>query len=152
MKKLMILSAVVALAVSAQADITWSWWLDKADRKTDISLGIVNECASVSTFEFALLYGGSPIERGFQWSFFGINDSKKGQVLQFAPWFNRGDDSCVQISFVNFAKNNIFNLGFINFAETSKIQIGLLNFDKNGFLPVFPFINLDKSLWEGDKK
>jgi len=152
MKKIMILSAVVALAVSAQADVAWSWWLNKADTKTDVSLGIVNECANVSTLEVSVLYSGSPVENGLQWSIFGINDSKLAKALQFSFWFNRGEESCAQVAFVNFAKNNIFNFGFLNFAEKSKIQIGLLNFDKNGFLPFFPFFNLDKSLWEDEKK
>jgi len=147
MKKILVLSSVVALAVSVQADVTWSWWLNKADAKTDISVGIVNECASVSTLEISLLYGSSPVESGAQWSIFGINDSKKANVLQFSWWFNRGDESCAQVACVNTAKNNVFDLGFLNFAETSKIQIGLLNFDKNGFLPLFPFFNLDKSLF-----
>jgi len=152
MKKLLILTAVAALAVSANADVAWSWWLNKADKKTDISLGIVNECASVSTLEISLLYGSSPVDNGFQWSIFGINDSKKAEVLQLSWWFNRGDESCAQVACVNTAKKNVFNLGFINFAESSKIQIGLLNFDKNGFLPFFPFFNLDKSLFTSEKK
>ena len=43
-----------------------------------------------------------------QWSFLGINDSDKAQV----------------------------------------VQLGFLNFNKNGLLPFFPFINLDKSLFD----
>ena len=148
MKKLMFAAAIVASAMVAQANVTWSWWLDKQSEKTDLSFGIASRCASVETFEFSLLYNGSPVQSGVQFAFFGINDSTKAQVLQLAPWFNRGDDSCVQLSFVNVAKKNVFNLGFVNIADQSKVQLGFLNFNKNGFLPVFPFINLDMSLFK----
>lgn len=148
MKKLMVAAAAVAMAVAANADVTWSWWLDKQDRNVDLSFGIASKCANVNTFELSLLYNASPVQSGVQFAFIGINDSDKAQVLQFAPWFNRGDDSCVQLGCVNIAKKNIFNLGFVNISDTSKVQLGFLNFNKNGFLPVFPFINLDMSLFK----
>ena len=148
MKKLMFAAALAASAMIAQADVTWSWWLDKQDRNVDLSFGIASKCANVNTFELSLLYNASPVQNGVQFAFLGINDSDKAQVLQLAPWFNRGDDSCVQLGFINSAKRNVFNLGLVNIADTSKVQIGFLNFNKNGFLPVFPFINLDKSLFD----
>ena len=148
MKKLMFAAAIAVSAMLAQADVTWSWWLDKPNETVDFSFGLASRCASVETFEFSLLYSSSPVQNGVQFTFLGINDSEKAQVLQLAPWFNRGDDSCVQLGFINTAKKNVFNLGFINVADESKIQLGLLNFNKNGFLPVFPFINLDKSLFD----
>ena len=147
MKKLMIAAALVASAAFARADVAWSTWMDNS-AKTDLSFGIASKCASVSTFELTLLYGGSKVESGVQWSFLGINDSDKAQVVQLAPWFNRGDDSFVQLGFINVAKQNAFNLGLVNIADKSKIQLGFLNFNKNGLLPFFPFINLDKSLFD----
>ena len=148
MKKLMFLAAAAALTFAANADVTWSWWLDKQSARTDLSFGIASRCANVETFELSLLYNGSPLQNGVQFAFFGINDSDKAQVLQLAPWFNRGDDSCVQLGFINVAKANVFNLGLLNIADKSKVQLGFLNFNKNGFLPVFPFINLDMSLFD----
>ena len=148
MKKLMFAAAAVALAAMAQADVTWSWWLDKTSERTDLSFGIASKCANVETFELSLLYNGSPVQNGVQFAFLGINDSDKAQVLQLAPWFNRGNDACVQLGMINIAKANVFNLGFVNIADESKVQIGLLNFNKDGFLPVFPFVNLDKSLFD----
>ena len=148
MRKLMFAAALAASAMIAQADVTWSWWLDKQSEKTDLSFGLASRCASVETFELSLIYSGSPVQNGVQITFPGINDSDKAQVLQGSIWFNRGDDSCVQLGLINIAKNNVFNLGFINIADTSKVQLGLLNFNKNGFLPVFPFINLDMSLFK----
>ena len=147
MKKLMIAAALVASATFARADVAWSTWMDNS-AKTDLSFGIAAKCASVETFELTLLYGGSKVESGVQWSFMGINDSDKAQVVQLAPWFNRGDDSFVQLGFINVAKSNAFNLGLVNIADKSKIQLGFLNFNKNGLLPFFPFINLDKSLFD----
>ena len=148
MKKLMFAMAAFALVTVANADVTWSWWLDKQSESTDLSFGIASRCAKVETFELSLLYSASPVQNGVQFTFLGINDSKKAQVLQLAPWFNRGDDSCVQLGFINIAKDNVFNLGLLNIADTSKVQLGFLNFNKNGFLPVFPFINLDMSLFK----
>ena len=147
MKKLMIAAAFIASATLARADVAWSTWMDNS-AKTDLSFGIAAKCANVETFELTLLYGGSTVESGVQWSFMGINDSDKAQVVQLAPWFNRGDDSFVQLGFINVAKENAFNLGLVNIADKSKVQLGFLNFNKNGFLPVFPFINLDKSLFD----
>lgn len=147
MKKLMIAAALVASATFARADVAWSTWMDNS-AKTDLSFGIATKCSSVETFELTLIYGGSKVERGVQWSFLGINDSDKAQVVQLAPWFNRGDDSCVQLGMINVAEKNVFNLGFVNIADKSKVQLGFLNFNKNGILPFFPFINLDKSLFD----
>lgn len=144
----LLVAAVVAGCAAASADVTWSWWMDRQSEKTDLSFGIASKCADVETLELSLLYNGSPVQHGIQIAFPGINDSSKAQVLQGSIWFNRGDDSCVQLGCVNIAKKNTFNLGFINVADESKVQIGFLNFNKNGFLPVFPFINLDMSLFQ----
>lgn len=148
MKKLMVAVAAVALSVVANADVTWNWWMENQAKSTDLSFGIASKCASVSTFELSLLYNASPVDNGVQIAIPGINDSDKAQVLQGSFWFNRGDDSCVQLGCINIAKKNVFNLGFVNIADESKVQIGFLNFNKNGFLPVFPFVNLDMSLFD----
>ena len=42
----------------------------------------------------------------------------------------------------------IQNAAGVNRAKSSKVQVGLLNFNDNGFLPFFPFFNLDKSLFD----
>ena len=39
-------------------------------------------------------------------------------------------------------------LGFINVTnDLQGVQVGLINFARNGFLPVFPFFNIDGRLW-----
>ena len=148
MKKLMIAAVIACSAAFANADVAWSWWLDNQSAKADLSFGIASKCSSVDTFELSLLYSASPVKDGLQVTFPGINNSSADCALQFSPWFNRGAKPTVQLGFVNIAKANVFNLGFINVADSSKVQLGFLNFNKNGFLPIFPFINLDKSLFE----
>ena len=149
MKKLMVAVAAMALAITASADVTWSWWMDNKLARPDLSLGIASKCSlGVSTAEISLLYSGSTVSDGIQWTIFGINDSDSSCAIQLAPWFNRGDDPCVQLGFINKADEPCVQLGFLNMGEDTKVQLGLLNFDKKGFLPVFPFINLSKDLFD----
>ena len=148
MKKLMIAAALVCGSLFANADVTWSWWMNNKLAVTDISLGIASKCMKVDAAEISLLYSASPVSEGVQWTVFGINDSSASCAIQLAPWFNRGDDPCVQLGFINMADAATVSLGFINIADNTKVQLGLLNFDKKGFLPVFPFINLSKDLFD----
>lgn len=148
MKKLMVAVAAMALAITASADVTWSWWMDNKLATPDLSLGIASKCMRVSTAEISLLYSASTVSDGIQFTVFGINDSDSSCAIQLAPWFNRGDDPCVQLGFINVADSACFTMGLINMAENTKVQLGFLNFDKKGFLPVFPFINLSKDLFD----
>lgn len=148
MKKLAVILASVAFAATAQANVTWSWWCDNQQAATDLSLGIGTQCKSVEALELSLIYGASPEVKGVQWSFWGINVSDMTGVLQLAPWFNKGKEPCVQLGFLNFSEESAFTWGLLNVSEKTTVQLGLLNFNKNGFLPVFPFINLDKSLFD----
>lgn len=148
MKKLMVAVAAMALAITASADVTWSWWMDNKLAAPDISLGIASKCMKVSTAEISLLYSGSTVADGVQWTVFGINDSDSSCAIQLAPFFNRGDDPCVQLGFINVADSACFTMGFVNIADNTKVQLGFLNFDKKGFLPVFPFVNLSKDLFD----
>jgi hypothetical protein len=151
MKKIIIMLAVAACTFAANADdVSWSWWCDSdnKNRSVDLSFGLGSKCASVECLELSLIYSASPEVEGMQWAFMGINNSKMTGILQLAPWFNNGGTPCVQLGFLNIAKKSVFTMGFISIADSSKVQLGLLNFNKNGFLPVFPFINLDKSLFE----
>ena len=148
MKKLMVAVAAMALAITASADVTWSWWMDNKLATPDLSLGIASKCMRVSTAEISLLYSASTVSDGIQFTVFGINDSDSSCAIQLAPWFNRGDDPCVQLGFINKADSACFTMGLVNMAENTKVQLGFLNFDKKGFLPVFPFINLSKDLFD----
>lgn len=148
MRKLVVAVAAVAIAAMAQANVTWSWWCDNQQAAMELSLGIGTQCKSVDALELSLIYGASPEVNGVQWSFWGINVSDMTGILQLAPWFNKGKEPCVQLGFLNFSDKSAFTLGFLNASENTTVQLGLLNFNKNGFLPVFPFINLDKSLFD----
>jgi len=148
MKKLMIAFTAIALSVAASADVTWSWWMDNKLAAADVSLGIAAKCLKISSFELSLVYSASSVSDGAQLSFLGINDSSSSCALQLAPWFNRGGDPCVQLGFANVAESCVFSMGLINMSDNSKVQLGFLNFNKKGFLPVFPFINLSKDLFD----
>jgi hypothetical protein len=148
MKKLIATAVITASCFAAQADVAWSWWCDNKMKNAEVSFGIGTQCLAVDDFELSLVYSATPSVDGVQWSFMGINNSKMSGVLQLAPWFNRGDEPCVQLGFVNSAEKTVFSMGLLNFANTSTVQLGLLNFNKDGFFSVFPFINLNKSLFE----
>lgn len=148
MKKLIAAAAIAAFGFAARADVAWSWWCDNKTKNVDLSFGIGAQCLSVDGLELSLVYGASPSVEGVQWSFIGINDSRMSGALQLAPWFNGGDEPCVQLGLLNNAEKTVFSMGLVNIAETSTVQLGLLNFNKDGFFKVFPFINLNKSLFE----
>jgi hypothetical protein len=75
----------------------------------------------VKAAEVSRCYNATPLVRSGAQVCLGFNDSEK------VSW--------VQVALVNRAKS-------------SKVQVGLLNFNDNGFLPFFPFFNLDKSLFD----
>lgn len=147
MKKLIAAVMIAVLAVTGKADVEWSWWCENTAESTDISLGIATKCAKVEALELSLLYGASNVE-GVQWSLLGINDSDMSGALQMSMWFNRGDDPCVQLGLINCADTTVFSWGMINVANKATVQLGLLNFNKSGFLSIFPFVNLDKALFD----
>ena len=54
--------------------------------------------------------------------------------------------SNVDISGLGISKESKIQVGIVNVTEKiESVQIGFLNFAKNGFFPVFPFINFPKS-------
>lgn len=134
-------------AVFAKADVAWSWWLEN-NSSADLSFGLASELSSVKTFELTLLYGGSKVDKGVQWSLWGINNSDSSCCLQLAPWFNHGDDPCVQLGMINVASEPVFTMGLANIADGAKFQLGFLNFNEKGFLPVFVFVNFDPSIFD----
>lgn len=149
MKKLLMMALVaMGMTLGARAELEWSWWMDHPEAKPDVSFGIAARCAQVDTFEFTLLYGGSKVDGGVQWSLLGINDSDKATVLQLSPWFNRGNEACVQLGMMNFSDDVTFSMGLLNVSDCAKFQLGFLNFNKRGFLPVFPFINFKRDLFD----
>lgn len=121
MKKLMVVAAVAMAAVFAKADVAWDWWCGNGLRNPTVHLGIGCKALTVKAAEVSLFYNATPLVRSGAQVCLGFNDSEK------VSW--------VQVALVNRAKS-------------SKVQVGLLNFNDNGFLPFFPFFNLDKSLFD----
>ena len=118
MKKLMI---VVAAGACAQADVAWDWWCGNGLKNPTVHLGIACKALTVKAAEVSLLYNATPIVRSGAQVCIGYNDSTDVKWVQAA---------------------------LVNRAKSAKVQVGLLNFNENGFLPFFPFFNLDKSLFD----
>lgn len=147
MKKLLITGLVALTATFANADLEWSWWLDKPNATTDVSLGLASQCKTVNTLEASVFYSASPVQDALQFTLFGLNNSDASCPLQMA-FFNRGKDPCVQLGFANANKSSTFGMGFLNFSDDAKFQLGFLNFNKKGFLPVFIFVNFNPEIFD----
>ncbi len=147
MKKLLVAVSLVMAAALAQADVTWSWWMENPSAKPELSFGIASKCQSVETLEFSLLYSASPVKDGVQFTWIGLNNSDATCPLQLA-FFNRGKDPCVQLGFINVSKSSVFDMGFANMSDDAKFQLGFLNFNKKGFLPIFVFVNFNPEIFQ----
>lgn len=118
MKKLTIALFAGMMAVAANADFNWSWWVgdDKAGKELDgCQMGIASECKKMTGAQVSLLWGRTQRVNGCQFAFGYCNTEK----LLNGP----------QLAIVNIAR------------EGAALQFGLLNFNKSGFLPFFPFFN-----------
>ena len=127
-KKLMFAACAVMMAVSAQADFSWSWWVggDKADKNLNgCQMGIASECKEMTGAQVSLLWGRAKYVHGCQFAFGYCNTRK----MQNGP-----------------------QLAVVNIADHAALQFGLLNFNKGGFLPFFPFFNFDKTMFGGGHK
>ena len=127
MKKLMFMTAAVALAASANAGCWWSWWVgdDKADKELKgCQLGIASECKEIKGAQVSALWQRAEKVQGCQASW-GYNNAAK---VVNGP----------QVAVVNIAR------------EGAALQIGLININPKGFLPVFPFFNFSTKMW-GDR-
>lgn len=130
MKKLFVaLCAVSMMALSASAEVVWTWWPSEAGLVQKVkpikgaALGIGSQVGAVSAgAEVSLVYSNTPVvDKGAQVAVLGLAKAKSVKWVQ---------------------------AGIVTMADTAKVQIGLLNFNKNGVLPVFIIVNLDKSLFK----
>ena len=121
MKKLVAVAAIALAAVSAKADVAWDWWFMNGTKTPVVHLGIACKALTVKAAEVSLVANMTPIVRN---------------GAQVSLFFNKAET----VSWVQGA--------LVNTASSAKVQVGLLNFNKNGFLPFFPFVNLDKSLFD----
>ena len=87
---------------------------------------------------------------GYQFSIFGMNkvDGDFTGLGQGAINYHKGKSEGVQVGTINVAQNiKGAQWGLIN--TTKKLdgfQIGLVNYSPDGFLPIFPFFNISKSI------
>jgi hypothetical protein len=121
MKKLIVVAAVAIAAVCAQADVAWDWWCGNGLKNPTVHLGIACKAMTVKAAEVSLLFNQTPIVRNGAQVCIGFNDATDVKWVQAA---------------------------LVNRAKSAKVQVGLLNFNESGFLTFFPFVNLDKSLFD----
>lgn len=121
MRKLIVSVAIAIAAVCANADVAWDWWCGNGLKNPVVHLGIACKALTVKAAEVSLLFNKTPVIRNGAQVSLAYNDAT--------------DVKWVQVAFVNYAKS-------------AKVQVGLLNFNSNGFLPFFPIVNLDKSLFD----
>jgi len=137
MKKIMIVVVVALAAACSNADVLWDWWCGNAGKTPVVHLGIACKADSVKAAEVSLLFNRTPVLQN---------------GAQVCLGFNYGDDvnNGAQVSlFFNRAKSvKWVQAALVNCAKSAKVQAGLLNFNESGFLPFFPFFNLDKSLFD----
>lgn len=131
MKKLMMLAAVAAMAVSAQAsEWRWSWWVgdENKDKKIEgCQIGIASECKEAKGAQVSLLWGRlEKLASGCQ---FACGYANAAKIV----------NGC-QVSVVNVAR------------EGAALQIGLLNWNPKGFLPFFPFFNFSTKMYGNASK
>ena len=129
MKKLMFALCVGLMAIAANADFNWSWWVgdDKTDKELKgCQMGIASECKKMEGAQVSLLWGRTQKVVGCQFAFGYCNTEK----LMNGP----------QLAVVNVAR------------EGAALQFGLLNFNKSGFLPFFPFFNFSTKCFGNPNK
>lgn len=130
MKKLMIAAfAVLAAVATAEAKCIWSTWYDGeaqgADIEKGVVLGLASEVNSIS---------GAQID---------VCISKATEVksgCQFAFGYSR-----------TVTLRNGAQLGFWNNAKSAALQFGLICHNETGFLPWFPFFNMDVKMFGAAK-
>lgn len=121
MKKIMVMMALAAAAVTAQAEVVWSWWVPARDAWQNLrgcSLGVAAGQEKLSGAQVNLLWGKlGKLTSGCQASF----------------GYSRADEL-----------RNGCQVATVCSSDKAALQFGLICVNKDGFLPVFPFFNFSK--------
>ena len=130
MKKLVVVLAACSLALAANAEFKWCWWVggsQSSDTIKGCQLGIADECKEITGAQVGLLW------------------NRCGRVQNGAT---------VAMGYTNVGLlQNGCQCGTVNIArEGAALQVGLLNWNPKGFLPFFPFFNFSKELFGGGRK
>jgi len=93
-----------------------------------LGMGIVN------------LHSGS--SKGVLWGL--VNTSESVEGVQWGAVNYSTGRSTVDLGLINISQGAAFQIGVFNMTnDLTGVQIGLINMAKTGFLPVFPFFNID---------
>ncbi|MGB6128152.1 MAG: hypothetical protein WBG30_05325 [Psychrilyobacter sp.] len=97
-----------------------------------VGFGLANIHGGESTGAIFGLVNMTHNVKGLQWGAVNISDGR----------------TTVDLGLVNISDGTTFQLGFFNMTEDlTGVQIGLINMAKTGFLPIFPFFNIDGRLF-----
>jgi len=131
----------------------------------DLHILAVGETNSFTGLQFPLLIaGGNIVNNEFKGVGFGLFNYHKGHStgaligpvnisneVKGLQWgfvnYSKGR-STVDLGAINISQGAAFQLGFFNMTnDLTGVQIGLINMAKTGFLPIFPFFNIDGRLF-----
>ena len=123
MKKLMLaVTCVLGMAFASQAGLSWDWFFNDADEDIKgCALGIASLDNNVTGAQISL-------------------------VSSIAENVNGGVQDSLCYSRVKTLRNGV-QLGLVTHAESASLQFGLICINKTGFLPVFPFFNIDTKMF-----
>jgi len=77
-----------------------------------------------------------------------VNMSNNLKGVQFGTINYSTGRSTVDLGFINISQGAAFQMGLFNMTDDlTGVQLGLINMAKTGFLPIFPFINIDGRLF-----
>ncbi|MCK5780213.1 MAG: hypothetical protein KAH04_04295 [Psychrilyobacter sp.] len=131
----------------------------------DLHILAIGETNNFTGVQFPLLIAGANIVNNqFVGAGFGIANIHKGQStgalfglvnmsnnvkgLQWGAVNISSGRATADIGLVNISQGAAFQLGFFNMTDDlTGVQLGLINMAKTGFLPIFPFINIDGRLF-----
>ena len=123
MKKLMLAVACsLGMAFASQAEVSWDWWFNNAGKDIKgCALGIGSENKDVMGAQISV-------------------------AASLADNVKNGAQGALGYSRVKTLRNGV-QLGLVTQAESASLQFGLICFNKTGFLPVFPFLNIDTKMF-----
>jgi hypothetical protein len=111
-----------------------------------VGMGIVNMHEGSSK---GVIFGTVNMSNHVTGVIFGaVNMSNNVNGVQLGTVNYSTGRSIADIGFVNISQGATFQMGVFNMTnDLTGVQIGLINMAKTGFLPIFPFFNIDGRLF-----
>lgn len=130
----------------------------------DLHILAIGESNNFKGVQFPLFLGANIVNNNFLGLGLGLANIHKGQStgailglvnlttnvrgVQWGAVNIANGETMVDLGLVNISEGAVFQLGLFNMTRDLKgVQIGLINVAKTGFLPIFPFINIDGRLF-----